>query len=378
MIDSERRTPAPFAATNTPIESPRHAYELIQSELAWFLQTHDRHTQGSGALNHDALQLEACRIIFAAEVMMMEDKTPTPRPAASWLRDLITSRDDIAQQAQFSPIRSQSESALLVPKLYGKKTLFEACPLEAQLRDFVRAHWTLHRRVLTDSELQVEACRLVSCICQELMVPADNTVATWLIMLISSSTAWLAGFRGRAYDPIARGTSGASPDAMNCVTPQGAGEQLAPVGGVDPQSSLLQGSSGISGAQEGGESSQGNQPISSGRIPLTFNPGLPNPSLQHVWESIGDIQPSAPENPSTSTSLRAGGQHDSNATPGPDHRPPWVKTNLYFVTDANFHRWLARELGRWAAATMSPNNPNSHTPTDEELRHQARCILYDE
>ncbi|KAJ0300803.1 hypothetical protein Brms1b_012685 [Colletotrichum noveboracense] len=27
---------------------------------------------------------------------------------------------------------------------------------------------------------------------------------------------------------------------------------------------------------------------------------------------------------------------------------------------------------------MSPNNPNSHIPTDEEIRHQARWVLYDD
>jgi hypothetical protein len=270
LIDSERRTPAPFAATNTPIESPRHAYELIQSELAWFLQTHDHHNQG-GAPNHDALQLEACRIIFAAEVMMMEENTTATKPAASWLRDLITSREDIAQQAQFSPIRSQAESALLVPKLYGKKTLFEACPLESQLHDIVRTHWTLHHRVLTDSELQVEACRLVSCICQELMVPADNTVATWLIMLISSSTGWLVGFRQRAYDPIAGGTSSSSLDAMNFTMQQPSGVQPSgvqhgPSGSINPQGSLLPAGGAAFGAPDGSGGSAQGKYISSGDI----------------------------------------------------------------------------------------------------------------
>ncbi|KAF5487348.1 Homeobox protein 4 [Colletotrichum siamense] len=36
------------------------------------------------------------------------------------------------------------------------------------------------------------------------------------------------------------------------------------------------------------------------------------------------------------------------------------------------------ELSRFVASTMSPNNPNSHIPTDEEIRHQARWVLYDD
>ncbi|KAJ0289552.1 hypothetical protein CBS470a_004364, partial [Colletotrichum nupharicola] len=35
-------------------------------------------------------------------------------------------------------------------------------------------------------------------------------------------------------------------------------------------------------------------------------------------------------------------------------------------------------LSRFVASTMSPNNPNSHIPTDEEIRHQARWVLYDD
>ncbi|KAH6984022.1 hypothetical protein EDB80DRAFT_656524 [Ilyonectria destructans] len=39
---------------------------------------------------------------------------------------------------------------------------------------------------------------------------------------------------------------------------------------------------------------------------------------------------------------------------------------------------LAKELGRYVALTISPNNPNQHVPSDVELQHQARWILYDD
>ncbi|KAH7146901.1 hypothetical protein B0J13DRAFT_584352 [Dactylonectria estremocensis] len=39
---------------------------------------------------------------------------------------------------------------------------------------------------------------------------------------------------------------------------------------------------------------------------------------------------------------------------------------------------VALELARWVVATMSPNNPNQHVLTDEELQHQARWIYYDD
>ncbi|GME48147.1 hypothetical protein BGZ63DRAFT_351527 [Neofusicoccum parvum] len=39
---------------------------------------------------------------------------------------------------------------------------------------------------------------------------------------------------------------------------------------------------------------------------------------------------------------------------------------------------VARELSRFVASTVSARNPNSHVPTDEELQHQARWIMFDD
>jgi len=41
-------------------------------------------------------------------------------------------------------------------------------------------------------------------------------------------------------------------------------------------------------------------------------------------------------------------------------------------------RHLTKELYRFVAMCMSPNNPNRHVPTDEELQYQARWVDYDE
>lgn len=44
--------------------------------------------------------------------------------------------------------------------------------------------------------------------------------------------------------------------------------------------------------------------------------------------------------------------------------------------DTNFFRCFENDIKRWVAATMSPKNPNSHVPSDEEIQHQARWIMY--
>lgn len=54
------------------------------------------------------------------------------------------------------------------------------------------------------------------------------------------------------------------------------------------------------------------------------------------------------------------------------------KQGAFLLTDANCYRRLARELTRFVSSTMSPNNPNWHVPTDAEIQHQARWILFDE
>ncbi|KAM6518874.1 hypothetical protein FSOLCH5_007639 [Fusarium solani] len=50
----------------------------------------------------------------------------------------------------------------------------------------------------------------------------------------------------------------------------------------------------------------------------------------------------------------------------------------FFINDNNSYRRLKRELSRFVITTMSQNNPNRHIPSDDELKYQARWILYDE
>lgn len=336
-------------ASNAPAESPRYGYELIQSELMWFLQNYD-HKPG-GIPDSAALQLEACRIIYAAEAMM-DDAAVDPSPV-SWLRDLILANDEIATQAQFGPLRSQAESALSVPKLQARMALFQDCPLEAQLKEFVLAQWGKSRTVLSDSELQVEACRIISSISQGSTALPFNYVSTWLIMLIGSSTNWLSGFRARAYTPLIL-ASGPLP-----------GESSAQAGQPSSRQELSFQDSNL-GASDDALANQG--------MNAQWPPGRSQDQLQlSVPASALNCAPLT----NHTHSLFEAPNQTSKGT-GYDHRPPWVKQNLLFLNDANFHRWLARELGRWVASTMSVNNPSRHTPSDEELRHQARCICYDE
>lgn len=102
----------------------------------------------------------------------------------------------------------------------------------------------------------------------------------------------------------------------------------------------------------------------------TFSLQQTNPSTQDTpfTSTVATKSPLAPLGAGTNACYEA----------ALDAKGDLAHSEHFFLNDSNCYRRLARELGRWVAATMSPNNPNSHVPTDAELQHQARWILYDE
>ncbi|KAF9870299.1 C2H2 type zinc finger domain-containing protein [Colletotrichum karsti] len=193
LIDNERNTPYPYKASGAPAETPRSAYELIKMELAYFMQNH--HDKTGRMPSEEEMQLEACRIIFASEVLSIREISYP----FSWLRDVIMSSDEIMRQAKFGPLRSQIENRLSTLKINGKDNLFEACPLENQLHEFVRAKRLLGLTAM-DEELQEEACKIVGRI-EEVSTTPSDFIANWLVKMIYTGTGWLANFRQRAHLP---------------------------------------------------------------------------------------------------------------------------------------------------------------------------------
>ncbi|RGP78414.1 hypothetical protein FLONG3_3550 [Fusarium longipes] len=56
---------------------------------------------------------------------------------------------------------------------------------------------------------------------------------------------------------------------------------------------------------------------------------------------------------------------------------PFSSQKVVSLNDGNMYRGFTRDLTRWVARTISPLNPTSHVPTDEEIQYQARWIEYD-
>ncbi|RKL50637.1 hypothetical protein BFJ72_g90 [Fusarium proliferatum] len=363
LVELERGTPFPFAASGKPPDSPRSAYELITLELAYFISNHNDNV---GSLpSHESLQLEACRIMFASEVTFPEANLDT-HGSPSWFRDLLLSSDEIAQQARFAPIRSSTESRLSVLRVKGKNSLFEECPLESRLQAFMRNRRMRALSEVSDRELQKEAGRIVMQMESELQTKPEF-VANWLIGFLYNSTNWISDFRRRA-DLISADDSWKLPLPGNMAwsTESTSVQTQHDLSWVN-NSSLFDGNDWSFGGQAGPSGTsmtwQANEPANN-VDQSTFDASLDD----FTWLWSDDKSP--PKIPQTTPSPGAEGESGL--------RPTWLGPGIYVLNDPNHLPWFAREMKRWVKAAMSPNNPICHVPSDEELRHQARCLLYND
>lgn len=387
LIHSERYTPLPYAADDSPPETPRSAYELIKLELDYFI----KNKESEVLLDDDKLQLEACRIVFASEVLALQGIAST----VSWLRDIVMSSEELAKQAKFGPLRSQAENRLASLKINGKDNLFEACPLERELQEFAKSKQLLGLTAM-DDELQEEACCIVGKQ-EETSTHPSEAVANWLIRRIKASTGWLAPFRQRAHLPRSeditnlkqRSTDKSNIDSTvhnysRLELELGEYLDVQRARGVEPTDEDLQRQARIAIYEiEDGW----NQTAADSKVWLEAfrrRHGQRAQGAVAQSEQMGGAAQLGTSRPSPPLQLHASGlsaaqesyRRDVEAVVGPE--TPHAKFGSLFFNDANCYRRLARELRRWAASVMSPNNPNQHVPSDEELQHQARWLLYDE
>lgn len=307
-------------ATDAPYGSPPNAYELLKMEVEFFIQNYvDTH----GKLpTNDAIQHDACRVIFAAEASVDTDLPDMPVDQDSWLRDLIMSSAELATQARFGPIRTATESRHSQLKPNGKDRLFEQCPLEEALRAFAFEQQVLDVPV-TDAGLQTQMCEIIRQMEAESITPSDM-FANWIVKGIYSSSAWLSDFKQRAslVDSI-----GAPGDDIGMPSHQVFAE------GPHYTSEFLSGS-------------------------------RPHEMLPTMTSTAGFSAPPPPDE-STFESTRNMTMFDMDGRP-----------TVLLPDDFNFHRVFENDLRRWVAATMSPKNPRCHVPSDEEIQHQGRWIMF--
>jgi hypothetical protein len=308
-------------ASDPPWGSPPNGYELLKIEIEFFIQNYvDAH----GKLpTNDVIQHEACRVIFAADASTNADLHGAPViHGESWLRDLILSSPELTRQARFGPIRTSNESRHSPLKINGKDHLFEQCPLEARLRAFVVEQQALGLSV-DDGQLQARMCEIVRQMEKESVTPSDM-FANWLVKGIYSGSDWVLGFKLRA---------------------------------------------GVFDAPE---------------LPV-LSSCIPPPLDMAEWTNVANHPPSLSSThmfPASTTTTK----EMPFTTFGEDAFAPLSKTTIFDMQgrpkgflpeDTNYFRIFESDIRRWVAATMSPKNPNCHVPSDQEIQHQARWIMYD-
>ncbi|ODA76741.1 hypothetical protein RJ55_08012 [Drechmeria coniospora] len=369
LIHHERISPLPYVANRSPPASPRSAYELIKLELAYFGANHwEQHER---APTDEEMQLEGCRVIFASELLSLQGIATQH----SWLRDLIMSAVEVAQRARFGPLRGAAESRLATLKINGKDNPFEECPMEIQLQDFVKAKRLLGLTPM-DDELQQEACKIVGRV-EEVCTHPSDIVANWLLRLIKSSTGWLASFRRRAQLPR---TEDIQHHAVRSTDPKSIDSTIHSYSRLERELTdflKLQRTLGI-------EPSDDDLQRQARIIVFEFDDGWNQTAADNIpWLEAFKARHPPEECSSSTTGVSQLAQSPLQTTTPMERNDLWAYAGLnhakpFFLNDANCYRRLARELRRWVTTVMSPNNPNNHIPTDEELQYQARWILYDD
>ncbi|KAF5539203.1 monocarboxylate transporter 4 [Fusarium napiforme] len=315
LIHYERNSPLPFAATRGPADTPTSAYELIKLELEYYMRNRHQFIMPPDP----ELHFEACSVILGAEISSPNQASLSP----SWLWDLFMSATEIANQAKLRPTKQLAEGRLSQLKINGKGNIFENCELESALQQYMTAHTSMGH-FPTDSELQQEACNVLNRTETASSHPSRRFL-DFLMRLVWSSTVWLEPFRQRAETLVALANESVS------------------------DSYFLWGQTDTA-------------------VPLDASMEL---DMLQPWVENRSLSPEGvPEIPAIS-------MHST-----PESRAlvrDKVRTQTpFFINDNNSYRRLKRELSRFVMTTMSPNNPNRHIPSDDELKYQARWILYDE
>ncbi|GAP84795.1 putative C2H2 type zinc finger containing protein [Rosellinia necatrix] len=388
LIHDERQSPLPFEASQPSAGTPTNAYELLKMELQWWITNK---TEQLGTAPSDAeTQQEACRIVYGAEVMLKG----VGACSSSWLCDLIMSSEDAKRQAAFNP-RAPGSSCLSALRINGKSDIFENCEFERELQDYVHAKLLLGLTAM-DHELQDESCRILGRMEERSSNPSE-ALANWFIRMINASSSWLENFRQRAHLPRSEDVGDAYKRSTDPKTIDSTihnysrleaelGEyiQLQRSLGKEPTDVDLQRQARIIVYEVDDEWNQtaaddtewlGNfrerhskasrpSPVSSGSL-----------STGRYASTINQSSPLDPLRPSQASGNSP--KMNNSQSPGGSSAHS-IKPGARFLNDANCFRRLARDLSRFVTATMSPNNPNRHVPTDEELKHQARWIVYDD
>ncbi|KAI6783826.1 homeobox and C2H2 transcription factor [Emericellopsis cladophorae] len=329
LIHYERYSPWPFTGYHEPSGTPSSAFELISAEMEYysneFMAAHQRRPTLA------EMQYECCSRVLGAEQLTAAHNRQNNRPtradgngnvgntsSASWLRDLVMSDESIAREARLRPLREAAKVSITPLRVNGKSTVFESCALEGELQQRVQASHAVGLAV-TNQDIRVMACQVVAEMTAKAPWPSKSAQDFLIELIYTTCGTWFTKFRQRAGLPV---------------------DEACP--------------SELHGPGHGGA---GNSWHAGSVMEATLQAGGPEASLGSLT-TVDDVSSYSPNLQSAHGA--AGGLRE--------HR----------LGDDSCYRRLMKELVRYTRSAMSPYNPNQHVPTDEELQHHARWIMFDD
>ncbi|KAF7870147.1 uncharacterized protein EAF02_009337 [Botrytis sinoallii] len=412
LIHEERMTVRPFEASQDPYNEDRTPENLVKSGLTQYVN--DKVVQGITPTDEELLGI-ARQIIRNLDAV----SDPPQYPDRSWLRDLIlfsgsdnyeTDEQDTLEMTRKKPFETAQHS------LIGATSSIHQCPKEQALRSYVDSRQMLGLTA-TDSELQVEACRIIDEAELTATLPCKGAVS-WFTYLIKNSTSWLADFRRRAGLPRSSEMANEGVRSKDETSIDHAIHNYARLEAEMKDYVQLQAALGIKPADS--DLQRHARLIVYGSDDQWNQTWADDPLYLHIFKTRNGLAPAAENKPSImfptaidspgqatsspsrtlhwelenyETRSRPGSKGSKGASPNtkynqPIHtltasNQPSANSNpaqplKYFLNDANCYIRLVRELSRFVARCMSPNNPNQHVPTDAELQNQARWVIYDD
>ncbi|KZL68545.1 c2h2 type zinc finger domain-containing protein [Colletotrichum incanum] len=365
LIQWEQSAPVPFCAGTGPADTTPSAYELLKLELEYFVRNFFEANETLPS--DDDLVYEGCSIIFGSQFFSPDLEIT----ASSWLRDLFMSSTEIAAKARLRPMNQLAKLRMSQLKIKGKADIFEDCELESQLCRYLGEQMSLGL-AFPDADLQQEACATLYRIESSSTNPSRR-FAGFLVRLIWGSTDWIVPLRQRAEQFIGDSCFGFG---LNQTTLEAlANDQLNEFyGGLAELGQLNVESDKLLAYTGGGEKTNIEVRMASSLPPATYSkPAGPETPNGYFVDDISTAPQDFYSRLQTSKTLFAGSGFSLRWS-----EQPRGKGMPFFLNDPNRYARLARELSRFVASTMSPNNPNKHVPTDEEIRYQARWMLYDD
>jgi hypothetical protein len=408
LIHDERNSMNPFQPSKDSADDQKTFEDLVKIGLTEFI--HDRVLRGSTPTDDDLL-VEARKIIRTADQL----NAAVPDPEASWFRDLIMLSGPQTEESKIQCPEAANMSWATKLELIANQAVHNStdltaisCAKQRALMNFVH-----NKRALgltpTNSELQVEACRILDEIETTSNYKCKGAVS-WFKYLVSASTEWLEEFRRRAGLPRSsdmaietiRSTDDKSIDYSIHNTGRLEKElvdyvKVQMAAGIKPTDADLQrqarliiynnddpwnqtaadnpgslhvfkrqnglappddDSPDLPSLQEATEHAQmDHHSFATSRVHSTLSPrtlhwDLENSDINLLSTRIGNSALGTTRNMDQPLHTLIQNQPSTNTNP--------TQPLKYFLNDAHCYGRLVRELSRFVTTCMSPNNPNQH------------------